>query len=76
MLVVLLTNDPVVLSFARHVLADNDVAVLLADQHIAAMEGSIGIFPRRLLVAASDIARARTALHDAGLSAYLPDPTP
>jgi hypothetical protein len=76
MLVVLLTNDPVVLSFALHVLADNDIDMLLADQHISAMEGSIGIFPRRLFVAASDIGRARTALHDAGLGAYLPGPTP
>jgi hypothetical protein len=75
MLEVLRTNDPVVLSFARHVLGDHDIDVLLADQHIAAIEGSIGIFPRRLLVSADDIARARTALHDAGLAAYLADPS-
>ena len=47
MLEILRTNDPVLLSFASTVLADSGIETLVADQHISAMEGAIGIFPRR-----------------------------
>jgi hypothetical protein len=40
---------------------------------MSVMEGSIGAFPRRLLVDASDAAAARRALREAGLQAWLVD---
>lgn len=75
MVEVLRTNDPVLLSFARHVLAEAGIPVHVADQHTALIEGSIGIFPRRMLVAADDVAAARVALHAAGLARELKDPS-
>jgi hypothetical protein len=68
---ILRTNDPVLLSFARTVLEDADIAALVADQHISALEGSIGIFPRRLLVEADHWHRARRVLTEAGIAASL-----
>jgi hypothetical protein len=37
------------------------------DVHMSALEGSIGILPRRLLVRRKDAAAARTALRDNNL---------
>jgi Putative prokaryotic signal transducing protein len=65
---VLLTTDPVLLSFARAVLADSGIPDLLADQFTSAIEGSLGIFPRRLLVPVEAWHRARRALTEAGLA--------
>ena len=73
---ILRTNDPVLLSFARSVLEDADIAAFVADQFTAGIEGSIGAFPRRLSVPADDVGRARTALANAGLAADLLDARP
>jgi hypothetical protein len=70
---VLRSNDPVVISFAQSVLQDAGIANFVADQHVSAAEGSIGAFPRRLLVDAPDWAAARRLLADAGLGAWLFD---
>jgi hypothetical protein len=72
---VLLTTDPVLLSFARAVLADSGINVMVADQFTSAIEGSVGIFPRRLMVPAEAWQRARIALIQADLGHELvPDP--
>lgn len=62
MKVILKTNDPVVLSFACHLLAEADIAHEVFDANISLVEGNIGVFPRRLMVRAEDEARARAAL--------------
>ncbi len=59
---VLRTTDPVKLSFAQHLLNEAGIEWFCADQHISAVEGSIGIFPRRLLVAEPDKPRAAALL--------------
>ncbi len=59
---VLRTNDAVTLSFARHLLAEAGIGCFVLDTHISAVEGNIGAFPVRLLVAEDDLARARLAL--------------
>lgn len=59
---VLRTNDPVKLSYAQHLLAEAGIEYFVADQHISAVEGNIGAFPRRLMVRETDIAKARLAL--------------
>ena len=71
MLEVLRSNDAVLLSFAQSVLGQVGIASLVADQYISVMEGSIGAFPRRLLVGSADGARARRALIEAGLDGWL-----
>src|SRR5262249_35406809 len=67
------SNDAVMLSFAQAVLHEAGIYSLLADQHISVMEGAIGAFPRRLLVAHEDWGAAYQALSSAGLSASLMD---
>jgi hypothetical protein len=68
---VLRTNDAVLLNFAEAVLRQAGIASTLADQHISVIEGSIGAFPRRLLVGGDDWAAARRALAEAGLESWL-----
>ena len=72
---VLVTNDAVLLSFAEHVLAEAGIDVFVADRHVSIAEGSISVFPRRILVAAADVGAARMALAQAGLSQHLADPS-
>jgi hypothetical protein len=67
----LTTNDPVLLSFASSLLKEEDVDYFVFDSNISIMEGSIGVFPRRLQVAGDDYQRARQILIDAGLTEYL-----
>ncbi|HHN67794.1 MAG TPA: DUF2007 domain-containing protein [Thermopetrobacter sp.] len=62
MRVILRTNDLVLLSYARHLLAEAGIESYVLDQHFAAVEGSIGAFPRRLAVAEEELAAARLAL--------------
>ncbi|HVC63156.1 MAG TPA: DUF2007 domain-containing protein [Acetobacteraceae bacterium] len=66
MRVVATSNDPVRLSFLTALLADAGIESMLLDQHMSAVEGSIGAIPRRLVVATEDYARARRVLAEAG----------
>ena len=54
-------------------LVSNLVVVVIADEHMSALEGSVGFLPRRVLVRADDLARARRVLIDAGLGGELRD---
>jgi hypothetical protein len=65
------SNDAVLISFAESVLRQAGIASLVADQHMSVLEGSIGAFPRRLLVKGEDAAAAREALAEAGLDRWL-----
>ena len=56
------TTNPVDLSYAMHLLAEAGVEAFCADQFISAVEGSIGAFPRRVMVLREDLAGARLAL--------------
>jgi len=62
------SNDLVYLSFVCHVLDEEGIDYLRLDEHMSAVEGSLGILPRRILVEAGRIARARAAI-DAALAA-------
>jgi len=68
---VLRSNDFVIISFAQAVLRDAGIDNFLADLHTSSAEGSIGAFPRRLLVADDDRRQARRVLSEAGLQAWL-----
>jgi hypothetical protein len=61
------TNDPVLISLVEAVLSGQGIPVLVADQHMSALEGSIGVLPRRLLVPEDDLFRARVLVANAGV---------
>lgn len=61
------TNDAVVISFVEALLRDAGIEVLVADQNMSIVEGSIGILARRILVRPVDEALARQILADAGI---------
>ncbi|ANK81838.1 MAG: hypothetical protein TEF_14300 [Rhizobiales bacterium NRL2] len=60
------SNDPVQLSFAEAVLKAEGIEAIILDQHMSVMEGSLGVLPRRLMVADADEHPARRLLEDAG----------
>ena len=61
------TNDAVIISFVEALLRDAGIAHFVADQNMSVLDGSLGILPRRIMVDADEIARARTILADAGI---------
>lgn len=67
------SNDIVLIGFARSLLEGAGVPLFVADEHMSALEGSIGAFGRRLLVPDDHARQARRILADAGLSAELRD---
>lgn len=71
MLELLATNDPVVLSLVQSLLEEAGIPVLVADAHMSVLEGSIGVFPRRVLVPRAQHDEARQFLVDADLGAWL-----
>ena len=73
MVEILRTNDLVLISVIESLLKADGVGFFLADQHMAAVEGSLGFLPRRILVDARDEARARRLLQQAGLAGELRD---
>lgn len=68
---VLRSNDAVLLSFVEVLLRDAGLNPQLVDQHVSAIEGSIGALPRRILIDADELAQARRILREAELSQWL-----
>jgi hypothetical protein len=66
MRVLLVTGNPVRLSFLLALLRDAGCAPVVLDQAISAVEGGIGIFPRRLAVPEEEARQALRVLHEAG----------
>ena len=71
MKLVLKTNNPVQLSFAEALLKNAGIASYRLDEQASSTDGSLGILPRRLMVADEDFARAETLIKD-GLSDEAP----
>jgi hypothetical protein len=67
------TNDIVLIGYARGLLESEGVPALVAGEHMAVLEGSIGAFQRRLLVPEDWSRQARRLLTEAGLGAELRD---
>jgi hypothetical protein len=67
------TNDLVLIGVIEGLLRASRIPVLVADNHISALEGSIGACPRRVLVPHDRAAQARRMMIDAGLAAELRD---
>ena len=60
------STDPIRLGFLQALLSDAGIESVLLDQHISAVEGGIGAFPRRLAVRDEDAAEAKLILREAG----------
>ena len=56
------TNDLVKLSYVEHLLGEAGIRYFIADQHISAVEGNIGAFPRRVMVPRELTKKAADAL--------------
>jgi len=65
MRVVLKSNNPVILSYATHVLEESGIDALVFDTHASIMDGSTIMVPRRLMVADEDFSRAEKLLRAA-----------
>jgi Putative prokaryotic signal transducing protein len=70
------TNDAVLLSAIQALLQAADIPHLLLDQNMSVLEGSLGILPRRILVADEYVRPARRLLQDAGLAHELAPDVP
>jgi len=62
------TNDAVLVSAVGALLDGAGIAHVVLDQNMSVLEGSIGILPRRILVAEEQARAARQLLVDAGLA--------
>ncbi len=61
------TNNMVLVSAIGALLDGAEIPHVVLDQNMSVLEGSLGILPRRMLVADEDLAAARRLLVDAGL---------
>jgi hypothetical protein len=61
-------NDPVLVSAVGALLDGAGIHYVVLDQNMSVIEGSLGILPRRIMVAADDVAAARRVVSDAGLA--------
>ena len=61
------TNDMVLVSAVGALLDGARIPHMVLDQNMSVLEGSLGILPRRVLVAEDDLPAARRLLTDAGL---------
>ena len=67
MLELLRSNDPTNIAFAKHLLKTRSIEVFELDVHISNLEGSISLFPVRLMVPNQNIVQAREILMDNNL---------
>ncbi len=65
------TNDAVMISAIEALLDGAGIEHLIVDQNMSVLEGSIGIFPRRILVGDDQLEAARRLLADAGFGKEL-----
>lgn len=61
------TNDPTIIAFATALLDGEDIDCFVLDENISILEGSIGILPRRMMVADRDLDEARDVMRDNGI---------
>lgn len=71
MRILIRSNDPVLISYVEALLGEVRIGSALLDTHMSAIEGSIGLLPRRLMVASEDWTAAATVLRDAGLGHWI-----
>ncbi|MCK5574208.1 MAG: DUF2007 domain-containing protein [Sphingomonadales bacterium] len=62
------TNDVVVISYVKSMLGECGIGVVVLDENVSVLDGSIGILPRRLMVLDEDHSAAVHQLNAAGLA--------
>ncbi|MEL7216154.1 MAG: DUF2007 domain-containing protein [Pseudomonadota bacterium] len=62
------TNDPTEIAFCEALLRGEEIECFVMDVHMSALEGSIGILPRRILVARENLFLAKATLRANGLT--------
>ena len=65
------TNDMVLVSAVVALLDAANIRSMVLDQNMSVLEGSLGVLPRRILVADDQELQARQLLEDAGLGREL-----
>jgi len=65
------TNDMVLVSAVVALLDGAGIRHMVLDQNMSVLEGSLGVLPRRILVADEYERSARRIMHDAGLGREL-----
>ena len=65
------TNDPVLITAIQALLQGANIEHAVFDQNMSVLEGSIGMLPRRVMVADDQADAARRLLTDAGLGSEL-----
>ena len=68
------TNDIVLISFVEALLRDAGITAFVADQNMSIIEGSLGVLPRRVMVANDELAAARKLLEEAGVGKEISEP--
>ncbi|WP_435142002.1 DUF2007 domain-containing protein [Pseudopelagicola sp. nBUS_19] len=58
------SNDPTIIAFATALLQGEGIDCFEMDVNMSILEGSIGIFPRRLMVRSNDLDAAELVLRD------------
>ncbi len=61
------TNDDVLVNVIESLLGGAKIRHMVLDRNMSVLEGSLGILPRRILVADDQVDAARRLLRDAGL---------
>jgi hypothetical protein len=64
---ILRANDAVLVSAVGALLDGAKIKYVVLDQNMSVLEGSLGVLPRRVLVADDEAKHARQILHEAGL---------
>ena len=67
------TTDPTLVAFVTAMLRGEGIDCFPVDVHMSVLEGGIGLFPRRLMVAPQDAFRARAVLRDNGVEGVMPE---
>ena len=61
---ILRTTDPTHIAFVSALLRGEGIEPIILDVHMSVLEGSIGVLPRRVMVAEQDAWRAGMILRD------------
>lgn len=64
MIELLRSNDPTIIAFASALLQGEGIDCFEMDVNMSVLEGSIGVFPRRLMVRDVEIDKARIVMRD------------
>jgi hypothetical protein len=62
------TNDAVLITAIEALLKSAQIEHMVVDRNMSVLEGSIGIFPRRILVGEEQLDAARQLLEEAGFA--------